>query len=195
MKQRKKAPANEISPEDSFVQHFRLLFEESDRGCVILAVARLDEALEELHRNHIASVSSSSPKLVDSLFSAYAPLSTFAARIKIGRAYALIGKEAFDDFERMRELRNAAAHSSIEVSFNLPELRAQAIALQATKRNVKLIQVTDLTEEERRAVDSPDDSRETAKLYFLMAAMFLEIETIVVRTRLLEKQIQRLRSC
>jgi DNA-binding MltR family transcriptional regulator len=52
------------------------------------------------------------------LFEGTAPLST--AKTKIAYAIGVVGKLTRHDLEKMRELRNAAAHSTRHITFKLP---------------------------------------------------------------------------
>jgi len=62
------------SNQDPDLEYFRLLFDESHRGCVLLVAEKLDESLKELHRSYIKSVASPSEKWLKQLFSGHAPL-------------------------------------------------------------------------------------------------------------------------
>jgi DNA-binding MltR family transcriptional regulator len=176
------------------VQYIRSLFNESDRGCMLLVAARLEELLEELHRAYITSVSSSSGKFLDELFRAHAPLSTFASKIQLGRAYGLIEKEAYEDFERLRKLRNGAAHSCVEFSFHTATTRDNIVALQAPKRiSSKGIPTFTLTEQEKSAIASPENTPESTKLYLVTTGMCLIIEVMLKLMSILQNNSLRLK--
>jgi DNA-binding MltR family transcriptional regulator len=63
-----------------------------------------------------------SEKELAELFDGTAPLSTFSAKIKIAYAMGIIGKLTRHDLEKLREIRNAFAHSIRHLSFDLPEI-------------------------------------------------------------------------
>ena len=178
------------SPE-SLLRYFRSLFSESDRGCVLLVASRLDESLEELHRAYVNLRASPSDKLLDILFRPHGPLSTFAARIQLGHAYGLIPREVYDDCERLRKLRNDAAHSCNEFSFTSATVRDRILELRAPKRVADQFPGFALTEEERRAVEAPDNSEVTTKMYFVLTGMCLSIEMLVTMTRILQCNLEK----
>jgi len=93
------------------------LTDESDRGCVLVASALLEECLENRFRRIFDS--KKIPKNVqDSLFVSNGPLATFAAKIKVAYAVGLTIKQTFDDLEAVRRLRNGAAHAAKDFDFS-----------------------------------------------------------------------------
>ena len=93
-----------------------MLMEESDRGCVLVAAAILENCLEELFRN-IFTRNKVSKKLQDSIFDFNNPLSTFSSKIKLAYSLGHISRQLFEDLETIRKIRNKFAHTSIEVDF------------------------------------------------------------------------------
>jgi len=87
--------------------------DESDRGCVLVAVADIEAALERLLRLAFSS-HRARKKIVDSLFGAMAPLGSFSAKLRIAHALGLVSPTLYDDVDFLRKLRNEAAHSSSE---------------------------------------------------------------------------------
>lgn len=89
------------------------LMEESDRGCVLVGVAYLDEEVQLLLRESFESAKEVVRKAVDPLLKGgFAPLGSFSARIKLALALGLIDLEVHDVLDRLRELRNAFAHTN-----------------------------------------------------------------------------------
>lgn len=92
------------------------LTDESDRGCILVAAALLEESLEFRFRHTFQS--KKIPQSVqDSLFSSNGPLATFSGKLKMAYAIGLIPKETFRDLEEVRKLRNQAAHLSKDFDF------------------------------------------------------------------------------
>ena len=92
------------------------LVEESDRGCVLLGAAILEERIEEVFclafdRNGI------SKKLQKSLFGSNGPLSTFSSKIKLAYSFGFVPKHVYEDLDAIRRIRNDFAHTSQEVDF------------------------------------------------------------------------------
>ena len=161
---------------DQIVKRFAPLFKESDRGCVLLAVARLDEALGALHKEHITAIIGQPKKVLDNLFRPYAPLATLSARIQIAYAYGLISKDDFNDFETSRKIRNSAAHSSEDFSFEEPTIHDAVFTMKSTERLHKAIpEMGGLTKEEEKFYQSPSKEGDSVKMYFLTSCMALEI--------------------
>ncbi|MCI0536224.1 MAG: MltR family transcriptional regulator [Verrucomicrobiales bacterium] len=169
-------------PSESLHQFVQSLFKESDRGCVLIFASRLDESLEDLHRAYIKSTVAASRKLLDRLFATHAPLSTFAARIQLAHCYGLVSKADYQDLETLRQLRNAAAHSSTDFSFRSSETQKHVLSITAPKRPHTFPGIRSLlTQEESDALEKPSDHEEGVKLYFLLAGMFL-LASLLFRT-------------
>ncbi len=84
-----------------------LLFEESDRGCVLVAGAMLDDSLRALFKSFSVDDKSLAKELFDR---PEATLSSFSSRIHLARALALITHQLYRDLHRVRLVRNMAAH-------------------------------------------------------------------------------------
>jgi len=159
------------------LRHVRSFVTESDRGCVILLGAHVDEFLKELHMTFIKSALPVRPnKLFDDLFGKYGPLSTFAARIQLGYAYGLVREGGYGDLERLRKLRNDAAHSHEDFTFDDCAVRQRVVGLQAPKRTLGSILALGITPEEKNAAEFPENNAQTTKLYFLLTGFSLIIE-------------------
>lgn len=98
---------------------------ESDRGCIIVAAALMDQLLESVIREHV-KVFSISKSLEKSLFDLSGPISNFSAKISISRAFGLIDELAYGDLMTLRKLRNSFAHEMEEASFT-SELTRQKV--------------------------------------------------------------------
>ncbi|MCC7375178.1 MAG: hypothetical protein IT581_11040 [Verrucomicrobiales bacterium] len=171
----------------TLLDYFRSLFNESDRGCVLLVASFLDESLKSLHQSHIQLVTPNATKLHKRLFESHAPLSTFAARIQLGYVYGLLRPETYADLERHRHLRNDVAHSYSPFSFKCPQVQKAVFALKpSTSPN--------LTDPELQTIQTPDKSERTAKLYFVLSAMSLGTELLSASTSVLEAHITILKS-
>ena len=92
------------------------IVEESDRGCVLVGAAILENRLEELFRQ-IFEKRKVPKKLQASLFDSNGPLSTFSAKIKLAYSFGLIGAPLYEDLDNIRRIRNEFAHTPNEVDF------------------------------------------------------------------------------
>lgn len=119
MAKTKRKPATPLS-ESKLGSIAKVMAEETDRGCTLSAAALLDDSLEILIRSKFASCSGltvnsqgQDGKMIRSLLfegSTAAPLGSFGVRIKLCRALALVSKEVAKSLDKLREMRNGAAH-------------------------------------------------------------------------------------
>jgi hypothetical protein len=118
---RKPLPATPEELKGPAAQFFETIRCESDRGCVLVAAAFLDEALELLLRSRM----SSDPRIVKTsmkpLFTGIGPLKSFWAKTELCRALGVIPEPEYSDLMRIRDLRNHFAHSYVTASFDDPE--------------------------------------------------------------------------
>jgi DNA-binding MltR family transcriptional regulator len=104
-----------VSPEERWDNEFMKEFEkESDRACVILSASMLDQALESLLKAYLVPLSSAEDELLDG---AYAPISTFSARIDLAYRLGLISTKFCHDLHLIRKIRNDFAHNITECNF------------------------------------------------------------------------------
>jgi hypothetical protein len=105
---------------------FAILGAESERGCVLVAAAAIEEELESLLRTFFAKVNSpdDSESVVNLLFDdrRIAPLGTLWAKACLCRALSLIDGDLFRFFLYLKEMRNDFARVSMPVAINLEEV-------------------------------------------------------------------------
>lgn len=92
------------------------LIHESDRGCVLLGAAILEQRLAELFC-FTFKTNDISRKIADSIFDSNGPLSTFSSKIKLAYALGYIDRLAYEDLEKIRKIRNEFAHTAKAVDF------------------------------------------------------------------------------
>jgi len=90
----------------------QILRKETERGCVLVGAAFLDEKLKEL----INKVATGSNKAKKELFDAMGPLGSLSAKINLAYCFGLISQEARHDLHTIREIRNKFAHLSVSMS-------------------------------------------------------------------------------
>jgi len=106
-----------------------MLQTESDRGCALIAANLLENTLEMTINCHIAD---GGKKFRDSFFvSSGAPLSTFAAKIKMGFALAIYDDEVLKAFGIVKDVRNAFAHALRPLDFEHPTIVASCKKLHS----------------------------------------------------------------
>jgi len=100
-----------------FEQLFAEMFDESDRGCILIGASVLDDVLCELLKKRLTKSDHIAKHAMEPLFSGMGPLSSFSARIKLAYCLGLIDQWEFEDLERIRKVRNKAAHEYTAKSF------------------------------------------------------------------------------
>ena len=111
-----------VNPPDNFASLIEGLAFESDRGCVLIAAAYLDDSLDELLQASFSQNSVCKKKAVEPLFSGLGPLSSFSAKIKLSFALELIDEDVFTSLEIIRKIRNEFAHTFVDLSFDTPSV-------------------------------------------------------------------------
>lgn len=99
---------------ERFVEVWRSLKKESDRGSVIVAAAVLEDQLEELLKNRLVQNSDQSDPLFDGANSA---IGTFSAKIELAYRIGAISQKVRQSVNILRRLRNDFAHFADEINF------------------------------------------------------------------------------
>lgn len=60
----------------------------------------------------------------DRLFSSYGPLGSFSAKITLSHALGLFGQRTRHDLDNLKAIRNAFAHTNLDIDFDTPEVAA-----------------------------------------------------------------------
>lgn len=89
------------------------------RGSVLLGCALIEDVLRGLILQRTISLKSAE---YDQLFRGNGPLASFSAKIKLAYALHFIGPETRADLDKLRELRNAFAHTQLILNFETPEV-------------------------------------------------------------------------
>ena len=90
---------------------------ESDRSVVILASSYIDSYLENFLAKRLVS-----HKRTKALFTGYAPLATFSAKIDISYAVGIIPEHLLKDLHQIRKIRNLFAHKADKLDFSSDEI-------------------------------------------------------------------------
>lgn len=114
---KKNIPISPQELEGKSAGFFETIKAESDRGCVLVAAAFLDEALELLLRSNMYNDTKLLKKTIDPLFVPVGPLGSLGVKIDLCRALKLLYTEEFEDLISIRNLRNYFAHSYVDASF------------------------------------------------------------------------------
>ena len=113
------------------------LHKESDRGCVLVATAMIDEGLEVLLREYMTADEKAIKACVEPLFVGFGPLKSFWAKTQLARALGLVDDWMYADMERIRKLRNLFAHSYQRADFDDPRVIALTDALVGADKAVQ----------------------------------------------------------
>ncbi len=134
---RKKLPYTDDELRQRQTKFFANFDSESDRGCVLVAVAIIDECLEILLRSQLLD---NEPKIVSLLFTGQGPLNSFWSKIQLARAMNIIPSWIYEDLERIRALRNTFAHRYDSADFSDPEVISITEKLQGANHAVVAIE-------------------------------------------------------
>ena len=96
------------------------LFAESERGCVLVAAAFIDELLSALLKTHFRRDGGNAAEL----FEGHGPLSTFSSKIEISYQLELIDATQRSSLNMLRKIRNDYAHLHIPVDFDSDRMKA-----------------------------------------------------------------------
>lgn len=101
---------------------------ESDRGAIIVGVSLLEVRLEELLRTRMSAAALE--VVGKNVFSGSGPLSSFSAKIDLGFLLQLYPYETYRLLDKVRRIRNTAAHKWGVVNFLDPQIRDQCESLR-----------------------------------------------------------------
>lgn len=195
---RKKFPVTDEEYQVRLRKFLENIENESDRGCVLVAVAIIDENLEILLRSQLLQ---SEPKILNLLFSGQGPLNSFWSKIQLTRAMDLIPGWMYEDLEHIRTLRNIFAHrydsadfSDADVIFLTTKLEGANYAVVAIEKNKKVSElVLENDEQPQKGRSVSQDSDKVVKkerFRFTLTSSYiggwLEAE---VKIRALKKEI------
>jgi len=115
---------NRMADEERILQRYEEFFgnldKESDRGCVLVAGAILDNHLEMLLRAEFSQDATVVKRVINPLFKGQGPLASFWSKTQLAYSLDLIPEWMYEDLERIRELRNEFAHRYKAVDFKDP---------------------------------------------------------------------------
>jgi hypothetical protein len=98
--------------EKEFAEVSKLLYEESDRGCVLIAEAILDNCLVDILKGEFKVRSDlNHDDREDLVVGRFALIGTFSAHITIAHAFGLIDRPMKTALDALRSIRNKAAHT------------------------------------------------------------------------------------
>jgi DNA-binding MltR family transcriptional regulator len=129
---KKSTKANQLPKFVHFDDFGDILENESDRGCILIANHVLDLALEHMLRTEFSRRQVVLKKAINPLFEPTRPLSSFSAKIQLAYSLRLLDDWAFEDLNRIRQLRNKLAHSFRIASFSQPSVEALVHQLHST---------------------------------------------------------------
>jgi hypothetical protein len=108
-------------------EYFRLLRNETDRGCAMIVAAHLDHLLGELLKASMIQ-SKEEEKEIAKFFKG--PLRSFATRIKLARYLNIISRQVREDLDTILDIRNDFGHKLDFENFNTESIKARCMSLQ-----------------------------------------------------------------
>ena len=109
-----------------FKNFTELLQAESDRGCVIVSAAMLDDILSQLLKRRLAPSLEKKDELLDNGTSAF---STFSAHIDLAYRVGLLRANSRATFHLLRKIRNDFAHISEPKTFDSSSIKRRVIEI------------------------------------------------------------------
>jgi DNA-binding MltR family transcriptional regulator len=109
---------------------------ETDRASIILAAAMLEQALETLLRPSLVSIASQNDPLFDG---AYAPISTFSAKIDLAYRMGLIPANFTRGLHLIRKVRNDFAHNVTGCTFDDASVRSRILELARSQGVIEAV--------------------------------------------------------
>lgn len=94
---------------------------ESDRSFIIVYASILEDRLSEAIRNRLIPLSEKQEQKLQ-IFNFDGPFGSFRNKISVAYALGIIDQQKMDALNEIRDLRNAAAHSLMPISFQIPEV-------------------------------------------------------------------------
>lgn len=116
---------------------------QNDRGVAICGGAFLEEKLQEAIEERWLPICNT---LRDRLFKGFGPLSSFSAKITLAQAMGILTHSAKSDFDKIRQIRNHAAHVGTPFSFNAAEIQKRLGELNALNSRMPMDQHSDSQE-------------------------------------------------
>jgi DNA-binding MltR family transcriptional regulator len=99
-------------------EYFRLLRNETDRGCAMIVAAHLDDKLGQLLKS---SMTQEDQKEIERFFKG--PLGSFATRIKLARYLNIISRQVREDLDTIPAIRNDFGHKLEFKDFNTESIK------------------------------------------------------------------------
>lgn len=172
---KRQLPATKEEVEALAEKFFSSLVQESDRGCVLVGAAFIDEGLEILLRSKTLHDTLTVKVCVDPLFAGLGPLRSFWAKTQLCRALDIIDDWMYEDLEKIRNLRNLFAHSYENADFDDQRVIALTEGLMSADKAVREFAKSPTTEMGAVAKEQ-ERPRQTAKkerARFIISASFL----------------------
>jgi hypothetical protein len=122
-----KSISRKMPSRDEMHEALEHVSKESDHTTVILGTALVEHALQIAIRARMHHGLSKSDEA--SLFEGDAPLATFSAKTRVAFAFEVVDADMRAELNRLREIRNAFAHSKSFLTFDSPEVQSACAAL------------------------------------------------------------------
>ena len=124
---------------DDLSEIVEMLMDESDRGVVVILGSLLEDALlSRIEESFIPLTQTQRKNLIRS----GGLLSNFDDRLNLAHALGLISESVVEELQVIKAMRNACAHSRLELTFVTPELR-DALVLVFAGETAEAMRTTD----------------------------------------------------
>jgi len=144
----------DLEAKDAIATYVNNLWNENDRGVIILNGSAIEEILEDQIRRLMPQLNSDERSY---LFDFNGPIGTFSSKIRMANALGIISRQIYRKIDLVREMRNTCAHARQPISFQAEPIFDAVVCL-----------VHDL----RFTLPKPDDNDGIRKT-FMVACLFL----------------------
>jgi len=115
------------------------LLRESDRGCVLILGADIENILAKMLKEMFQALGDLSSNEEKRIFDHTGPLGNFASKISLAKAVGVIDKNLHDDIQKLRRIRNMAAHESDSFSLSNDNVRQITSSMNLYLKDAKAL--------------------------------------------------------
>lgn len=149
------------------------LKKESDRGIILICASTIDSVLRDLIEKYL-NKNKGRKKEISKLFEYPNPLSSFASKIQMSYCLGLISKDIYEDFERVRKIRNNLAHGYDFKDFSSNEIASIVFKLEGAKKcwEFRIQKNPEKFKEQKSLKKEEIDEEKISKMVFVTTVIF-----------------------
>ena len=141
---------------------------ESDRGCVLILASDVENRLAQMLKDMFQKSNQLSRREKKNIFDYTGPLGTFSSKIYLAKAIGLIDSILHDDIQKIRSIRNMAAHSDESFSLSNDDVKQTIASMHFDHNKTGRLPIYSLQSEEDESESDPTMSETIMKGYGLL---------------------------